>query len=239
MKVSMKGRLRGYIVFTSVIYRVIVYIAMPVGLVAIGIWGGICTGDMGLLFTVMFLPAVEVISDSWLFGGIQARDGEKMDYLRTSGRGMEIMGRALVSDLFRKFLTALCTIGLCYLAIRLTKGLAPEGLVASGGKLADFICRGGALRESGILLYLVLLSYAVSTVGTFVSRYGNMVWVNVMVAYGAMVLTAMGLWGIVRWNGRLAPLFVLDLLLGALGIGASILAVRVARKKVEGGYHDE
>lgn len=239
MKVSIKDRMRGYIIFTSFGYRIIVYIAMPAALAAIGIWGGIHVGDIGLLLTGLLLPVAETISDSWLFGGIQTRDAEKMDYLRASGRGMEVMRGALVIDLIRKFCAALGIMALCWLVIGPAKGAGAQGPGGGGVNLTDFIGRCGALVEWGIFLYLALLSYAASALGTFVSRFGNMVWGNVMAGYGAMVLAAVGLWGITLSNGRPGPLFVLNLGLAALGLAVSFLAVRIAMRKVEGGYHDK
>ena len=101
------------------------------------------------------------------------------------------------------------------------------------------------LREAGIPmeaafgLYLVLLSYFVSVLGTFLSRYGSSVYINMMIGYGAMVLMIFGQFGLglrgYLWGGIL----LLDALLAALGIGISIVAVKFAMKKVEGGYYEE
>lgn len=121
---SMGKRVKGYLVFTSKIYRIIIYLLMPAALTALGVWTGAHVGDtrLALVLMAMLLALTEVVSDAWLFGGLQARDAEKMDYLKVSGRGMALMRNALALDLFRKFLTALCTIGAAYLIIGQVKG---------------------------------------------------------------------------------------------------------------------
>lgn len=235
----MRKKCKGYLVFTSLLYRIVMFALMPVALVAAGIWGGVRIGDIGLMFVVMVLPAIEIFSDSWLFGGIQGKDMEKMDYLKTSGRGMAVMRGALIVDLLRKLLTAVCIIAICYLVIGLSKDTA-AGMAETGRiDLTDFLGYGDLSREVGFLLYLILLSYTVSVLGTFLSRYGSSIYMNMLVAYGAAVLMVFGVFGLglrgYLWQGFL----VLDVLFAALGTGISILAVKVAMKKVEGGYHDE
>ena len=89
MDFSMGKRVRSYIAFTSISYRAAVWLVIPAGLTALGVWGGSRFGDIGLLFALILLEGAEVLSDSWLFGGIQAKDSEKIDYLKSSGRGWQ------------------------------------------------------------------------------------------------------------------------------------------------------
>ena len=234
----MKKRVKSYLVFTSLPYRIAMYLLIPAGLLAIGIWGGIHIGDMGLLLVAVLLPMAEIISDSWLFGGIQGKDMEKMDYLKTSARGMAVMRRALAVDLERKFLTAFGTIVVCYLVI----GHFKDNLVAiSGGRaeLMDFIGREGVSREIGFLVYLVLLSYVISALGTYISRYFSSISGNMIIGYIASVLIIICTFGLGLRGYLMGGMLVLDLLFAAMGIGVSVLAVRGAMKKVEGGYYDE
>ncbi len=142
---SMGKRVKGYLVFTSKIYRIIIYLLMPAALTALGVWTGAHVGDtrLALVLMAMLLALTEVVSDAWLFGGLQARDAEKMDYLKVSGRGMALMRNALALDLFRKFLTALCTIGAAYLIIGQVKG----GLQGTMESAVDLISRGDVFQN--------------------------------------------------------------------------------------------
>lgn len=235
---SMGKRVKGYLVFTSKIYRIIICLLMPAALTALGVWTGAHVGDtrLALVLMAMLLALTEVVSDAWLFGGLQARDAEKMDYLKVSGRGMALMRNALALDLFRKFLTALCTIGAAYLIIGQVKG----GLQGTMESAVDLISRGDVFQKTGFVAYLVLLAYWASALGTFLSRYGSTFQGNLMLGYGAMVLAGLaGLLGPSLVQYPSGGIFLLDLLCLAAGIGVSVLAVRAAMGKVEGGYHDE
>ncbi len=224
----MKKRIKSYLVFTGLWYRIVVYLLAPLAMVGLGLWmeANVQSGT-GLILVAVLLPPVEIISDNGLFGGIQTKDSLRLEFLKTSGRGMDVLKSALRMDLLRKFLSALGILALCRLAAGLAgrwtaKGAgAPEGMVSASGM--------------GILLYFVLLSYFVSTLGTFLSRFGDMLWINLLVGYGAMFFTAFGL---ILLN--LADyILVIDILLAILGMGISALAVRVAMKRVERSYYDK
>ena len=132
MSRKMRRKIRSYIVFTSLPYRIIVYFALPVVVAATGFWAGTQgIGDGGVMFAAVLLPLAEIISDNWLFNGIQSRDMAKMDYLKTSGRGMAVMRDALVMDLLRKFLTAAGSMALCAAAIELWKAGGMPGAWAA------------------------------------------------------------------------------------------------------------
>lgn len=233
---SMGKRVKSYIAFTPFMYRIVVYLLIPVALTAFCTWTGTYLGDMGLVLAVMLLTLVEVVSDSWLFGGLQNRDAEKMDYLKASGRGMAFVRNALAMDLLRKFFTALCIVPVSYLLIGRVKG----GVPGNRETIADFVGCGGPLQRIGLLAYLILLTYCLSALGTFLSRYGSTMYGNMLLGYGAMVLVGLaGFLGpsLVKYPSN--GIFLLDLLCLAVGIGVSVLAVWAAMRKVEGGYYDE
>ena len=216
----MRKKIKSYLVFTSLWYRFGVYLAIPAVLAAIGllIERGLPGG--GLIVISVLLPVAEIISDSWLFGGIQTKDSMKLEYLKTSGQGKELIRTALWTDLFRKLLSAIVIMALFSLAMVMGKGEAPEA-AGTGG--------------FGSLLYLVLLSWLVSVLGTFVSRYASLVWINLIVSYGAMVLAMLCIFLL-----RLAEhILLIDLLFAIFGILMSTVAVKAAVERVERSYHDE
>lgn len=245
MSRKMRRKIRSYIVFTSLPYRIIVYFALPVVVAATGFWAGTQgIGDGGVMFAAVLLPLAEIISDNWLFNGIQSRDMAKMDYLKTSGRGMAVMRDALVMDLLRKFLTAAGSMALCAAAIELWKvggmpgapeGMSMGGMAGTGIFARDFSGIVGRFHWVGILFYFVLLSWFLSGLGTFLSRYACMVWINMLIGYIASILAALGLFGIGLWQ----YIWFLAAFAGAAGVLAGVLAVKAAMKKVEGGYYDK
>lgn len=222
----MRRQIKSYLVFTSVWYRFGVYLLMPAMLIGLSLWiEGHVQGDgeFAVILGAVLLPMAEIISDSWLFGGIQTKDSTGLEYLKTSGQGLGILGNALWVDFGRKFLFALCIIALCRL-----------GGILMAGKALTFVNFWGSFGVE-TLLYFVLMCYFVSTLGTFLSRFSGILWVNCLIGYGATGLMAFGM--ILLNLGRY--LLIINVLLGILDILGSVLAVRIAQKRVERSYYDQ
>ena len=182
----------------------------------------------------VLLPMAEISSDNWLFGGIQAKDSMGLEYLKASGRGMGILKNALWMDLARKFLSALGIIALHRLAAALAWGWAAGGAPGSRPGIAHSWL-GNAGSAVGVLLYFVLVAYIVSALGTFLSRFGGMFWMNLLISYGAVFLAAFAL----MLLNLAEHIFVIDIMCMALGVAVSVLTVQVAMKRVERSYYDK
>ncbi len=228
----MRKMIKSYLVFTSAAYRIVMYILMPVSMIGLIAWMGSNIKEAAILLAAVLLTMAEILSDSWLFGGIQARDPEKIDYLKTSGRGMGLLRNALIMDLGRKFLFSLLIAGAGHYVLRL-RGIAflsGRGLAGDGG---------GAVQTGvkiGILLCFALTSYFFSTVGTFLSRFGSLFWINLLIGYPCMILTALCSYLILSSGHSIWLFNLLNMLLCA---GASVLTVYIAMRKCRGGYYDK
>ena len=217
----MKKRIQSYIVFTSFVYRIVIYLAAPVILIGIALWTGSMARGAGMIIAAVLLSAVEVVSDQWLFGGIQTKDMEKLDYLKTSGRGMKVMKSALSLDLVRKFLSAALIMSICCLA----------ELAAADGKAYGWYFQ--------ILFYSVAVSWFFSVLGTFISRFGSMLWFSVLLAYGMIILESI-CWGVFSASVlKYGYGWIYVLAFMVLGILVSMLAVKIAMNNVEGSYYDK
>ena len=150
----------------------------------------------------MFLTMAEVISDNWLFSGLQAKESEKMDFLKTSGLELEILQDALMLDLIRKFLTAWAVMTICYLL---------KGLLGSP-------------------LYMVLVSYVFSVLGTFLARYIGTFGISIWIAQFA-TLSVMGCLFCVFFSELARYMSWFKRFFLVLGILISIFAVTKAMQK--------
>lgn len=225
----MKKRVRSYLVFTSPLYRIVVYLLVPAAIVGVSLWTERDLGRFALLLSTMLLIITEVVLDSWLFGGMQARHFDKMDYLKTSNRGMGVLQSALCMDLLRKFLAVLGILAVCNAAMGfLSDAPGLSAMYGSGGV-------GGAGSEAEILLYYALVAYFFSALGTFLSRYGSLLWLNVAIGYLAAILA---LFCLILLPGLLQYIFLCNLLFAFFGAGVSFAAVWAAMKKMEGSYYD-
>ena len=206
----MKMGLKSYLVFTSLLYRIVMYVLLPIVLAGIYIYlEKYISVEASMIVIAELLTAAEIISDNWMFGGIQAKDSAKLDFLKTSGRGMKIMKNALAMDLFRKFLSAAGILVLCSLA------------------LTD-----GMVLDIWTVIYLLLVSYFFSVFGMLISRFFTLLWCNMLTSYVANFLAILccvlpGLPEKALWY---------DMLFAILGIGISILAVNMAMKRVKAQY---
>lgn len=220
----MKSGIKSYLVFTSLWYRLVVYLLIPVALIGLGLWfeGQMGGGGMGVIIVAALLPVVEIVSDNWLFGGLQTRDSMQLEYLKTSGRGMEVLRNALRMDLARKFLSALAVVLLTRLA---------GGWIVEGGIFAA----AGSAPYTAVLLYFVLVAYFAATLGTFLSRFSGMLWINLLIAYGALFMVAFS----IALLNLAEYMLLIDIICVAFGIAISIVAVEVAMKRVERSYYDQ
>lgn len=255
----MKRFLKSYLVFTSLIYRIMMFIIVPIVIIGAAFLIGILILAMGdepeeasCIIVLIFMPMVEIISDNWIFGGIQSKSTGKLDYLKTSGEGINVLRSALVIDLIRKFFFTVGITGITYCMLRIYKDynspvlavLNPEDLiciheegfiVAFGYSNTDFIAFMEFIFgiDWGILLCAVLISYFFSVVGTVLVRFGELFWINWMIAYlmGPIAVCIWGL-GLPHEVIFIIPFVILD-------AAVSIMAVRIAIRKVEKSYYDK
>lgn len=215
----MRWKIKSYLVFTSFRYRIWVFGILPALLIGlqflpIGEWAA-----MRNIATVMVLIMIEAVADYWYLGGIQDKDVEKIDYLKTSPRGMDVMRNALRFDLVRRLLAAAAVLGVS----ELVGWVGRERNVLGGG---------------GIWLLLTLICYTLSVTATLIARFNSYLWINYLTGYVGMIIALIFYFILCVWTAR-ELMIILTVVFLALAVGISFLAVRVAMKKVEGSYYDK
>lgn len=213
---SIGKRIKSYLVFTSLGYRLILYLAVPLSIV--GSYGWIVsrtTSGSYIAPMTAILIIVEITADHWFLGGIQEKGAEKLDYLKTSSRGMEAMKSALILDLGRRFLEILAILGLCCLITRLLGRDVPEPVT--------------------VLALPVLEAYGLSVTGTIITRFGSYLQINLGVSYAAATIGVI-CFGLAAIN--ILPAALLCLIMGFLSAASSFLAVKIAMTRVKEGYYD-
>ncbi|MCM1025064.1 MAG: hypothetical protein NC432_01430 [Roseburia sp.] len=249
---SIGKRIKSYWVFTSLWYRLILYLAVPLAMAGV-VWAyGWATGIYSLLPVILLLILVEVLADHWFLGGIQEKGAEKLDYLKTSPRGMEVMKSALILDLARRFLETLAILVICcllcgYMMTGGTGGLVRiviSGMIGGNAELnvsGALEAVGGAaeIGLSGAIGRLALQAFTIygfSVAGTVITRFGSTLQINLIAGYIAALLgilccalTVAGIW----------PTEPICFIMAFLSIASSVLAVRIAMKRVKEGYYDK
>lgn len=97
----MKDRVRSFLVFTTLGYRIIAFVVLPV----LGIWIGHVLCERlkmpGYFMTAYLLVPVEIMIDHFVFGGICMKDATHLEYLKCSKRGEWVTQNALLGGMMR------------------------------------------------------------------------------------------------------------------------------------------
>lgn len=216
----MKDKIKSYLVFATRGYKIVMLVVLPVFLLAVDFMAAVFFRGSAMPAYIMLLIMAEVMSDIWYLGGIQEKNSQKIDYLKTSARGMQIMKNALILDLVRRFVYLVVIAGVSWLfTIIFTAG---EGVRTKLGPWE--------------VLLAALLIYTLSVLGIFLCRFFSYLWVNLLAAY---VEAIAGLVIFLIAAEGFLPVILADIALAILGAGFSILAVKIAMLKVEGSYYDK
>lgn len=138
-RVFLSGRLMKLIMY--VLYPLFVVAWCSLMIVAIG--STTADATYGLLITGSMVLSGELLLDTFVYGGIMAKDTNKLEYLKTSIKGMNVLRRSLFADKLRRMVTAVLIFAIAY-------GLHHEQV--SIGQLVSLIFITGTLTELGLLI---------------------------------------------------------------------------------------
>lgn len=214
----MKKLWTGYTVFLSRGYRWAVFLICPI-LIA-----GFATllyspsmDETGMILRAVMLSYVtlyEIVSDYWLFGGICNREENGMEYLKSSKKGLAMIGYGIYGDLLRRFL---------YLFVY---GVVYFGLT---GQLYDLI--------------VVLLVYSVAVLSLNISRH-MVIWQFYLLVAGLGmiifdVLFAVS-WVIAELSGYASAILIGELIFSVcLSIMASVFTAWYTKFCVKRSYYEK
>lgn len=176
----------------------------------LGYYPVICMG-----FACGFVVTVEIILDYFVFGGIASKETNRLEYLKTSMRGMDLLKSSLITDAVRRFLSVAIIITGSYLAIACKQQMDYQ-------------------YTSLQLLVCIFSTYLLTEAGILFTRFFINWWVNIAVIYilNSIAVTVgifVSTWNIPIW----APV-----LLVLLGIGITSTGRRLILKRMEESYYD-
>ena len=207
-------KIRMYLLFTSWRYKLGMFLGLPAAALALGAlwrgsWAVMGYGNMLAIELIFF----EVMTDQAVFAGIQTKRGYKLDYLKTSPQGYNMLRWGLTGDLVRKLLTASLCVSIC-------------------GGMGVLREKSGFAGAVGVLLAI----YFAETLTLFISRYTQSAILCVWIAYGGLVF------GVILCNViHMIPargIWLADILLALAATAVSVQAVRIAMKKWRRTYSD-
>lgn len=207
-------KIKAYLLFTGWRYKLGIFLGFPALVLAVGtFWSRFMeVSGYGFIMAAMVI-FFEVLTDQGVFAGIQSRRGYRLDYLKTSLLGPQMLRQGLAGDLIRRLLTA----ALC---------------VGAGAAAGSLPTEGGLARYLGMSLSI----YAAEILALFISRYTRSVVLCVFTAYGGIVVGE-----ILLVLVNMVPVGVLWLADGLLALAAAVLgisAVQSAMKKWRQTFFD-
>lgn len=104
----MKRKVKSYFAFTTVSYRIIGLVLIPLLLLlsSVGmLWQSYNgNGFYQQILLYNYVLTFEIIADYWVLGGCFSDKGKHLRYFKTSLKGVEVIGNVTLIDLMRKFL---------------------------------------------------------------------------------------------------------------------------------------
>lgn len=163
-----------YKVFLSgKLMKLLMYLVYPLatllwcGMIALGMGAEKVYGMYALLLTSSMIMWAEMLLDNFTYGGICAKDTNKLEYLKTSHRGMSVLKNSLIVDKLRRALTAIVILVLIY-------AVCHEQV--SVGQLVSLIAGIIIIMELGLLLsrhftsfnWVLIIAWVVNSLGAVV-----------------------------------------------------------------------
>lgn len=153
--------------------KLLIYLIYPVvtlcwcGLIALGMGVESVHAMYGLLITSGMIMCAEMFLDNFVYGGILAKDTNKLEYLKTSHKGMSVLKKSLIVDKIRRFITMALLLVIIY-------SVCHEQV--SVGQLISLISAITAITELGLLAtrhfgsinWTIIITMVVNGVGALV-----------------------------------------------------------------------
>ena len=211
----MGRNIKNYLVFTTIPYRVLILVAVPLCLLALEL--RICRKDFFLAQMVVILLYVtaEVIADNWVFGGVAVKSGRHFEYLKCSKYGGKLIKAALTVNMLRQLVT-MAVISLLGLVI---------GMVMRGDKSLTG-------KQMILCVNLILLGYFLTTVQLMLTRILEGALMSIAVASAGGMVLMLGYYVAARFYPVMLPVLLV------LSVFASVLSIKIVMRRMEESFYD-
>jgi hypothetical protein len=223
----MKKQIKSYTALIPKEYLWGMAAAAPVALIAINALLERYIGLLSVLMCFWLYSFLDIFLDYWIFGGICAKSGNRMEYVKSSFYGYQILKNSIIGDEVRRFggmaVVAFGTMG-CYC------------FSWQGGIAAADLCYIGLM---------VLMPFFLNTAALNVSRYLNTRTLHNMVAcvassasLGLLAAKGAALYGLDQETGGAGQLIHVLVVFAVLSAAAAVLTVWHMLIRVKQSYRD-
>ena len=208
---------RSYLLFTPLLYRILMLLIMPVAVLIFAIF--FCVDAiLATILSAMILCCVEIIADYWVFGGICTKEFPGLEFLKSSVRGRKIFRSAVTGDCVRKLIWSLVLVAGPTILMILSGDREYAGIGPVMQPIASLA--SGLLAYSTIQLFQFiarhLINFALSMLVAYVSATGD------LLAVAAVAWSPVGM-----------------LLIGVVfSILLTVFTIWDLNRRMEGSYYD-
>ena len=191
----------------------IVYVLLPAVLFGIGyVFGkGVLNGYIAIIILSSLIISIEIYMDYFILGGIAAKDTNKLEYLKTSIKGMKVLKKGLIADGVRRFFSiSLIVYGLKYMF--------------------------GYGFTNGQVLTLVLCYFVLSETALIITRHFTSL---ILVTAGAMLVAMAAPWLTAWLLAKNRNTLLAGVVLVVLAVSVAAGSRRMIMRKARGSYYDE
>lgn len=221
----MRDRVRSLMVFTTLGYRLLAFVGLPVLCIVIGYLTAAKLAILsipGYFVSAFLLVFFELMLDFMVFGGICAKDVSHLDYLKGSRRGELVIRRALTGNIVRMLVSGAVVFGVNLITYQIW---GPEQGVV------DLLAGWRHMELMAVLLFSACsIAIGLSVIG----RFSEGLQLYYILSVVASFLEAGVLLLMVKWN--LHVLLVVSVL---LLVAMSVLNVQIAMRKIKESYYDK
>lgn len=159
--------------FTYILYPIVATLICSVCLKMFLLAGVV----MSLMMSTAGVITIEYLLDTYMFHGIGAKDYKALDYVKSSGKGVDLLQRAFFVDGIRRILTTgLIMIGLYWATRMAFEKDAGETILEINGEIVS---------HPPVLIYLQcgVIAVLFVEIGMFITRRSKNVLVNILILY--------------------------------------------------------
>ena len=217
----MKQYIRSYRMFLPGNYlwvKLLLYIIYPV----ITIWitrHFLPSGALACLVIAPIIMTIEIMFDYFFFGGIASKDTSRLEYLKTSCKGMQYLKKGLIMDAVRRLGSmAVIELGIYFMIGEKTR------------------------KEDGVsilqALFFLFSAFLIVELALCITRIFTDIWVSVLV-YCLAGMLWMGIIMEIQWYAfmEIAKVFLI-LALVVAGVSVVWFNIRMIMKRAERSYYD-
>lgn len=216
----MREYIRSYQVFLPLYHpatRALFYLGYPLLLIGFNLFLCEFIGSFNIIYFVLpgELICIELFLDYFIFGGIASKDTNRLEYVKTSQKGMGILKHAFRFDVVRRFISIL--------------------VVIAGYTLGGYL--SGMTKEVSLyhMICAVLLCNLILMPGIIITRYFTQLWFNILI-YNLQIIITVFI-QVILFQSEKHILILLAMMLAYLAIVT--VGNKMLMKRAKEGYYDK